>query len=354
MTDGTAPAPAMPVALRPFIERLTRREDLTAGEAGEALRAMMDGNATEAQAATFLMALRTKGETAEEVYGFAAAMRERALRVDTGSKRVIDVCGTGGAPVKTFNISTCVGLVVAAAGGRVAKHGNRSATGACGSADVLEALGARIEIPPALAAEAIDRCGFAFLMAPAYHPATKFVAGVRRQLGVRTVFNVLGPLTNPAFVAAQSTGVFAPEVVRLYPEVLPRLGVTRAYVFHGEEGIDEVSPVGPTFVAEVDGRTGREATFHPADVGCPAGDLASIGARPPAESAKLLRSVLGGKGPAAPAAAVALNSAFAFVVAGLAPSLAEGFSRAAGVVGDGSAANVLTDYVALTTKAGGR
>ncbi len=347
---GPGPAPS-PAALRPLIEKTATGAHLTLAEARSAADAMMDAQATESQAAALLLALRRNGETADELLGFAQGMRERAVRVPV-SGRVIDVCGTGGARVKTFNISTCVGFVVAAAGGKVAKHGNRSSTGSCGSADVLEALGATVAIGPETAAEALDGCGFAFLMAPAYHPATRFVAGVRREIGTRTIFNALGPLTNPARPAGQSTGVFSEDLIPLYLQILGPLGTESAFVFHGTEGIDEVSPAGPTALGSFGPDGAKRRTFGPAEVGMVPVPLDPVRARPPAESAAVLRAVLGGRGPEGVARAVALNAAFGLVVGRCAPDLTSGFRRAEEVLREGSALDRVEQYIRLTSKGG--
>src|ERR671930_1243265 len=209
---------------------------------------VMEGDATPAQIAGFLVALRAKGETAEEIAGCAEAMRDHVLAVRPTREDLVDTAGTGGDGASTINISTAAALVAAAAGAAVAKHGNRAVSSACGSADVLEALGFRLELPHERIAQSIDELGFGFLFAPTHHPAMRHAASVRRELATRTVFNVLGPLTNPAGARAQVVGVYAPELVRTIAEVLARLGARRAFVVYGAAGIDELSPIGPNLV----------------------------------------------------------------------------------------------------------
>src|SRR4051794_5142333 len=230
---------------------------------------IMAGEATQAQIAGFLVALRAKGETADEIAGCAEAMREHVLRVRPTRTDLVDVVGTGGDGANTYNISTAAALVAAAAGSAVAKHGNRAASSQTGAADVLEALGFRLELPPERIERSIDELGFGFLFAPTHHPAMRHAAPVRRELATRTVFNVLGPLTNPAGARAQVVGVYAPALVRTVAEVLAQLGSRRAFVVHGAGGIDELSPIGPNLVCEVVDGTVREREIDPLDLGVP-------------------------------------------------------------------------------------
>src|SRR5436305_2846613 len=230
---------------------LLDRRDLTREESREAMEEIMRGEATPSQIAGFLIALRAKGETAEEIAGCAEAMRAHVLAVKPEREDLVDTAGTGGDGARTINISTAAALVAAAAGAGVAKHGNRAVSSASGSADVLEALGFELEQPPERIARSIDELGFGFLFAPTHHPAMRHAAPVRRDLAARTVFNVLGPLTNPAGARAQVVGVYAPGLVRTIAEVLAQLGARRAFVVHGAGGIDELSPAGPNLVCEV-------------------------------------------------------------------------------------------------------
>src|SRR5213079_1443562 len=243
--------------------------DLSREEARETMNAIMVGDATQAQIAGFLIALRVKGETADEIAGCAEAMREHALAVRPTRDDLVDTAGTGGDGAGTLNISTAAALVAAAAGAAVAKHGNRAVSSASGSADVLEALGFELELPPERIARSIDELGFGFLFAPAHHPAMRHAAPVRRELATRTVFNVLGPLTNPAGARAQVVGVFAPDLVPTIAHVLAQLGSEHAFVVHGAAGIDELSPAGPNLVAEVVRGQVIERTIDPLELGIP-------------------------------------------------------------------------------------
>src|SRR5262245_16207883 len=233
------------------LTRLLDGHDLTRSEAREVMGVIMAGEATQAQIGGFLVALRFKGETPDEIAGCAEAMREQVLGVKPTRDDLVDTAGTGGDNAHTLNISTAAALVAAAAGAAVAKHGNRAVSSSSGSADVLEALGFTLELPPERIEQSIDELGFGFLFAPAHHPAMPHAAPVRRELATRTVFNVLGPLTTPAGARAQVVGVFAPDLVRTLADVLAQLGAERAFVVHGADGIDELSPAGPYLVAEV-------------------------------------------------------------------------------------------------------
>src|SRR5436305_9914331 len=248
---------------------LLDRRDLTREESREAMEEIMRGETTPAQIAGFLVALRAKGETADEIAGCADAMRAHVLAVRPEREDLVDTAGTGGDGAGTLNISTAAALVAAAAGAGVAKHGNRAVSSASGSADVLEALGFELEQPPERIARSIDDLGFGFLFAPAHHPAMRHAAAVRRELETRTVFNVLGPLTNPAEARAQIVGVYSPGLVRTIAEVLAQLGARRAFVVHGAGGIDELSPTGPNLVCEVVDGTVRDREIDPQELGVP-------------------------------------------------------------------------------------
>src|SRR5438874_9103561 len=258
------------------ITKLLDRKQLARAEARAVMDEIMRGEATPAQIGGFLIALRSKGETADEIAGCAEAMREHALPVRPQRDDLVDTAGTGGDAAKTINISTAAALVAAAAGAGVAKHGNRAVSSASGSADVLEALGFNLELSSERIAQSIDELGFGFLFAPTHHPAMRHAAPVRSELAARTVFNVLGPLTNPAGARAQVVGVYAPELVRTIAEVLAQLGATRAFVVHGAGGIDELSPAGPNFVCEVLNGEVRARNSDPPEFGverCDAGEL---------------------------------------------------------------------------------
>jgi anthranilate phosphoribosyltransferase len=324
------------------IDRVAAGEDLSAGEAARVLREVMEGGASEAETAGFLMALRTKGETVQEIAGLAATMRELALPVDAGGD-LVDTAGTGGGR-PTFNVSTTAAFVAAGAGCRVAKHGNRSATSQCGSADVLEALGARIDLEPEDVARCIDAVGFGFMFAPRHHSAMRHVIPVRKALGVRTIFNFLGPLTNPAGARRQVIGVSDPSKIETMAGALGELGTDRALVVSSADGLDEFSVSGATRVVEL--RDGRLATYdvRPQEVGLePAADGA-VGAGTPDENARVLRGVLAGE-PGTERALAVLNAAAAIYVGGRADSLREGVERAQESIDSGAAAAKLDRYL---------
>src|SRR6058998_1615974 len=259
--------------------------DLSQESARDVMRTIMAGEATPGQIGAFLVALRIKGETADEIAGCAEAMREHALVVRPARTDLVDTAGTGGDGAGTFNISTAAALVAAAAGAAVAKHGNRAVSSASGSADVLEALGFELELPPERIARSIDELGFGFLFAPAHHPGFRHAAPVRRELAVRTVFNVLGPLTNPAGARAQVVGVFAADLVPTIAQVLAQLGARHAFVVHGAYGIDELSPAGPNLVAEVVRGQVIERTIDPLELGVPRCSPDELHGGSPAENA---------------------------------------------------------------------
>jgi anthranilate phosphoribosyltransferase len=310
--------------------------DLTRAEAREVMGEIMRGEATQAQMAGFLVALRAKGETADEITGCAEAMREHVLPVRPTRDDLVDVVGTGGDGARTFNVSTTAAFVAAAAGAAVAKHGNRAVSSASGSADVLEALGFRLEQPPERIAESIDRLGFGFMFAPSHHPAMRHAAPVRRELGTRTVFNVLGPLTNPAGARAGIFGVYEPHLVRTMAEALAALGARRAFVVHGAHGVDELSPSGLNLVCEVVNGTVQERTIDPRDLGIDQSRPEELNGGTPEENAattrEILAGVLGGKRDA-----VLLNAAAAIAAAGHADDLAEGLELARAALDSGGA-----------------
>ncbi|MCX7598741.1 MAG: anthranilate phosphoribosyltransferase [Armatimonadetes bacterium] len=327
------------------LKKVVAGEDLTQDEARDVMAHVMAGEATPVQIAGLLVALRMKGETAEELAGFAQVMRENAVRVPVSVADVVDTCGTGGDIHDTFNISTAAAFVAAAAGVPIAKHGNRSVTSRCGSADVLEALGVPLDLTPEQVGRCVDEAGIGFLFAPALHPAMRHAAPVRRELGLRTVFNLLGPLTNPAGARRQVLGVFAPEWVRPVAEALLELGAVHAMVIHGVDGLDELSTLGPTLVAEVRNGAVKEYTVRPEDFQmsrCSAGDLAG---GDPAQSAQILLDVLSGaEGPRADV--VALNAAAAIYVGGRAGGLREGLAVARDTLRSGAARNKLEELCA--------
>jgi anthranilate phosphoribosyltransferase len=324
------------------IDSVAAGEDLSADEAAHVLREVMEGGASEAETAGFLMALRTKGETVQEIAGLAATMRALALPVNAGGD-LVDTAGTGGGR-PTFNVSTTAAFVAAGAGCRVAKHGNRSATSQCGSADVLEALGARIDLEPDDVSRCIDTVGFGFMFAPRHHSAMRYVVPVRKALGVRTIFNFLGPLTNPAGARRQVIGVSDPSKIETMAGALGVLGTDRALVVSSADGLDEFSVSGATRVVEL--RDGRLSTYDvtPQEVGLEPATDGAVGAGTPEENARVLRGVLAG-GPGTERALAVLNAAAAIYVGGRAESLREGVERAEESIDSGAATAILDKYL---------
>jgi anthranilate phosphoribosyltransferase len=330
------------------LQQVLDGRDLTREETREVMSEIMAGEATPAQIGGFLVALRAKGETADEIAGCAEAMRAHVLAVRPRRDDLVDTAGTGGDGAHTINISTAAALVAAAAGAAVAKHGNRAVSSACGSADVLEALGFTLEQEPERIAQSIDELGFGFLFAPSHHPAMRHAAAVRKELATRTVFNVLGPLTNPAGARAQVVGVYSPELVRTIAEVLAALGAHRAFVVHGAGGIDELSPVGANLIAEVVDGGVRERTLDPeAELGLPRCDVAELRGGTPAENAAAVREVFEGAD-GGRRSAILLNAAGAIAAAGHAGDLREGLELARETVDSGAAAQRLEQLVAFS------
>jgi anthranilate phosphoribosyltransferase len=327
------------------IDRVAGGADLSAEEAASVLAEIVDGNASEAQAAAFLIALRTKGETVDEIAGLAATLRERAVRVDAGDG-LVDTAGTGGGR-PTFNVSTTAAFIAAGAGCRVAKHGNRSATSQCGSADVLEALGGRIDVGVELVEACIREIGFGFMFAPLHHPAFKHIVPVRKELGVRTVFNFLGPLTNPAGARRQVVGVSDPGKLETMAAALGQLGTERALVVSSADGLDEFSVSGATRVVEL--RDGGLSTYDvtPEEVDLEPAAEGAVGAGTPEQNALVLREVLAGN-PGTERSLAVLNAGAAIYVAGGAEALAEGVRTAERSVDSGAAAGVLERWVEAT------
>jgi anthranilate phosphoribosyltransferase len=316
-------------ALAAALRRLAHGEGLTAGEARAAFDVVMRGEASVAQTAGLLLALRVKGETADEVAGAAGALRAAMVRVKADRpEELVDTCGTGGGAVQTFNISTASALLAAGAGVRVAKHGNRSFTSRSGSADVLEALGVAIDAPLELLERALRDAGIVFMYAPAMHPAMRHVGPVRRELAVPTVMNVVGPLANPALAGRQVVGVAERWRLPLIAGALAALGTVRAMVVHGEPGMDEISPLGPTHVVEVAGGRLREWTIDPADYGIVPAAAEALAGGDPGDNARIIEAVLAGAGEPAARDAVVLNAAAALYVAGAAGDYGAAVARA--------------------------
>ena len=324
-----------PMPIQAAIRRVVEGDHLSETEARDVAAAIMDGAATPAQIAGLLVALRAKGESIDEILGFARAMRARAERVEAPPD-VVDTCGTGGDGRGTFNISTVAAFVAAGAGCRVAKHGNRAVSGGCGSAEMLEALGVPIEVEPAAAERLLEQVGIAFLFAPRYHPAARLAATPRREIGVRSIFNIVGPLTNPAGARRQLVGVFDPRLVEPVAQVLARLGAERALVVHGSDGLDEITLTGPSRVAELHEGKVRTSEIDPARLGFARCAPAELAGGAPEENARIAREVLAGRrGPARDV--VLLNAGAAIRVAGRAATLALGIGRARKSIDSGSA-----------------
>jgi anthranilate phosphoribosyltransferase len=333
--------------VRDALNAVIEGRDLTRAEAREAMTTIMRGEATQAQIGGFLVALRIKGETPDEIAGCAEAMREHVLPVRPRRDDLVDTAGTGGDGANTYNISTAAALVAAAAGAGVAKHGNRAVSSTTGAADVLEALGFRLDLPPERIEQSIDELGFGFLFAQAHHPAMKHAAPVRRELATRTVFNVLGPLTNPAGARAQVVGVYAPGLVRTIAEALLRLDARRAYVVHGAGGIDELSPTGPNLVCEVADGAVREYQLDPVDLGISRCEPDALRGGDAVHNAAAIRRVLAGED-GGHRSAVLLNAAGAIAAAGHARDLAEGLALAREAVDSGAAGARLEELSAFT------
>src|SRR5438132_9900833 len=328
--------------------RVLDGHDLTRDEAREAMAEIMAGDATPAQIAGFLVALRAKGETADEIAGCAEAMRAHVLAVKPQRDDLVDTAGKGGDGAHTINISTAAALVAAAAGAAVAKHGNRAVSSACGSADVLEALGFELEQEPARIAQSIDELGFGFLFAPSHHPAMRHAAPVRKELATRTVFNVLGPLTNPAGARAQVVGVYSEQLVRTIAEVLAQLGARHAFVVHGAGGIDELSPVGPNLVCEVVDGDIRERELDPeSELGVPHCSVDELRGGTPEDNARAIREVFAGAD-GGRRNAILLNAAGAIAAGGHAGDLREGLELAREAVDSGAAAARLDELIAFS------
>ena len=333
--------------IKEAISRIVDREDLSRADMEAVMRQIMTGGATPVQIGGFLAGLRAKGETVEEIAAAAAVMRELAVRVEVSPEHLVDTCGTGGDGARLFNVSTAATFVAAAAGARVAKHGNRAMSGSSGSADVLEALGVKLDLPPERIAHCIDTMGVGFLYAPAHHSATKYAAAPRKELGTRTLFNLLGPLTNPAGAPHQLLGVFAPRWLEPLAKVLRALGGRHVLVVHSEDGLDEISMAAPTRVAELQHGQIRSYTLQPRDFGIVPASLDALRVGSVAESLALIREALaGGRGPAGDM--VALNAGAALYAADVTASLAAGVARAREVMANGAAAAKLERLVEVS------
>ncbi len=331
------------------IRATTESRDLSGGEMTEVMRAIMTGEATPAQIGGFLIGLRMKGETVEEIAAAASVMRELATHVEVSATPLVDTCGTGGDGASTFNISTTSAFVAAGAGAKVAKHGNKSVSSQSGSADVLEAAGVKLGLMPEQVGRCIEEVGVGFMFAPAHHRAMKHAVGPRREMGVRTLFNLLGPLTNPAFAPNQLIGVFSPDWVVPIAEVLNRLGSRHVLVVHAEDGLDELSIGAPTRVAELKDKRVKEYTVTPDQLGLPLTSREALAVDSVAASLAMMRSVLDNvPGPARDV--VALNAGAAIYVAGLSEDLESGVSAARASIESGAARARLDALVALSQR----
>jgi len=329
------------------INHLLEGLDLAPEAMREIMRSIMSGGATPAQIGGFLIALRAKGETVAEVVAAAQVLREMATRVQVHGDHLVDTCGTGGDGTHTFNISTASAFVAADAGGRVAKHGNRSVSSSSGSADVLEALGARIDLAPPQVAECIETTGCGFMFAPNHHPAMKNVAAVRRELGVRTIFNILGPLTNPAGAPNTLMGVFHPDLVGIQVRVMQALGAQHVLVVWGKDGLDEITLGETTLIGELRDGNITEYAVHPENYGLQMAPSESLRVADAAESKTMLLGALENK-PGAARDIVALNAGAALYTANLADSISAGIQRAKEVIASGAARKKLDEFVACT------
>ncbi len=346
--------------IKEAISKVVSHQDLSEGEMIDVMSQIMGGEATPAQVGAFITALRMKGETIDEITGAARVMRDRATRIRVGRsldidreeinldrETILDTCGTGGSGTKSFNISTTVALVVAACGIKVAKHGNRSVSSACGSADVLEALGVNLNVTPQQVEACINQIGIGFLFAPALHGAMKHAIGPRREIGIRTIFNILGPLTNPAGADRQVLGVYAESLVDVMARVLVRLGCRRGFVVHGLDGMDEVTLTGPTRIAKIIDDSVHLSTIEPEDFNLRRCSLADLQGGDAVANAEIVRDVLAGT-PGPKRDVVLLNAAYALVAAGLAEDVEGGLDRARTALDDGLAMAKLEALITQT------
>ncbi len=328
------------------LSKIIRGENLNDVQMGEMINDILSGKATDARIGAFMGALATKGETFEELAGAARAMRRQATRIQTAASVVVDTCGTGGDSAKTFNISTTTAFVLAGCGVTVAKHGNRSVSSQCGSADLLEALGVKLDVDPEIVEEAIGQIGIGFLFAPLYHSAMRFAARARQDIGLRSIFNMLGPLTNPAGANCQLLGVYAPELTEMFARALKQLGSKSAMVVHGHDGLDEISVCAPTRVTELKNNTVRTYDIHPEQFFGQLADPADLVGGSPEENARITRTILEGE-PGPRRDVILLNTAAALIAAGLAPDLGQGIGLAKRAIDTGAGKaklEALVDY----------
>lgn len=337
--------------MKQALEKLVNKQDLSTAEMKSVMQKIMTGQATDAQIGGFLVALRMKSESIEEITGAAEVMRSLSTPVHVSGDYLVDTCGTGGDGANLFNVSTAAAFVVAAAGGKVAKHGNRSVSSSTGSADVLEAAGINLSLTPEQVQRCINEIGLGFLFAPAHHSAMKYAIGPRKEMGIRTLFNMLGPMTNPAGVRKQVIGVFSEALCRPFAEVLKRLGSEHVLVVHAQDGLDEITLAGKTFVAELKDGKISEYSIHPADFNLSEQTLDGLIVSSAAESLALIQNALGKVQDETSRKArdiITLNAGAAIYVSGLAKSLAEGIELAADAIGSGLALTKLSDLASFT------
>ena len=330
------------------LSRIIQRKDLTESQMADMMNTVLTGQATEAQIGAMMAALATKGETFEELAGAARAMRQNATRIQAVGSPVVDTCGTGGDGAHTFNISTTTAFVVAGSGVVVAKHGNRSVSSKCGSADVLETLGIKLDTPPEIVEEAIQTVGIGFLFAPLYHSAMKYAAKPRKELGVRSIFNMLGPLTNPASANCQLLGVFAPQLTEMFANALKLLGVQSAMVVHGHDGLDEISVCAATRVSQLDDGMVRTYDIQSEQYFGELAEAEEMAGGDPAENAAITRAILSGEEKGAKRNVVLINSGAALMAAGKAADLKAGIAMAAEAIDSGSALGKLDALIEYT------
>ncbi|MDO9263281.1 MAG: anthranilate phosphoribosyltransferase [Desulfosalsimonadaceae bacterium] len=332
---------------KPLLNKIIHRENLSDSEMSEMMTEIFSGTITDAQIGAFMGALATKGESFEELAGAATAMRRKALRLQVNASTVVDTCGTGGDSSGTFNISTTTAFVVAGCGVTVAKHGNRSNSSKCGSADLLEAMGLRLDIDPETVEQAIGEIGIGFLFAPIYHSAMRFAAPARKEIGLRSIFNMLGPLTNPAGANCQLLGVYAPQLTEMFARALQLLGAKRAFVVHGHDGLDEISVCAPTRVCELNDNRISTYDIMPEQYFEERADSKDLLGGTPVENAAITRKILNGEtGPRRNV--VLLNASAALTAAGKAENLKDGIRLAASSIDSGSAMKKLNDLIAFT------
>jgi anthranilate phosphoribosyltransferase len=333
------------------LSKIVKRVDLNEEQMSQMITEIFSGNITDAQIGAMMAALATKGETFEELAGAARAMRRKALRIQTSTATVVDTCGTGGDGAHTFNISTTTAFVVAACGVTVAKHGNRSVSSQCGSADLLEALGVKLDTAPEIVEEAVQDIGIGFLFAPLYHGAMRFAAKARKEVGLRSIFNMLGPLTNPAGANCQLLGVYAPELTEMFAHALQLLGAKRAFVVHGHDGLDEISVCAPTRISELKDGLIRTYDISPEQYFSELADPADLLGGYPEENAQITRNILNGeKGPKRNV--VLINAAAALVAAEKAEDLKQGIRMAERAIDDGAAANKMEALIKYSQENG--